>query len=553
MLLTILSGVCLLLWGLRTVKRAVLRGYGAQVQAIIAAGTKNRIFAFVCGFGTTLFLQSSTATALLASSFVGRGLMKVTGGIAVMIGADVGTSIVAQVLSFDMRWLAPCLLSFGIILHLIFDNGSHKRFVARIIMGIGFMLTALAIIKTAAAPLSTSETLPLILNPLEAEPILALLIAVLLTYVMHSSLSAILLFAALAAHNVLSFELALTFMIGANFGAGIIPLIAVIRDTPQAVQIPLSNLIMRFIMAVIFMAGLPFIIAELQATGWGPLQMLMTAHIGFNVAIAILFMPFIGTLARLVEKLSPSLDDDADETVKPRYLDKKDFGTPSVALASATRETLRMADMVQEMLEDTITVFKTNDMALLEKVRAEDNIIDSLYEQIKIYMAQLSQEFMSTQEAQRYVQVLTFSTNLEHAGDVIDKNLMPLALKKIKRQIDFSKEGLKEIEHIHRLVIESVELAQSIFVSNDVEQAKKLLLDKHDIREAEITGMATHIERLGEGVPDTISTSSLHVDIIRDYRRINSYMCTVAYPLLEEEGYQRSRHYFSKKDMKEKS
>ena len=219
-------------------------------------------------------------------------------------------------------------------------------------------------------------------------------------------------------------------------------------------------------------------------------------------------------------------------------------------MASATRETLRLGDLVQQMLEDTITVFKTNDMYLLEKVRDEDNTIDELYGQIKIYMAQLSQEFMDVNEAQRYVQVLTFSTNLEHVGDVIDKNLMPLALKKIKRQINFSEEGLKEIERVHTMVCESVDLAQSIFVSSDKDMARRLLQDKHDIRDLEITGMAKHIERLGEGVPDTISTSSLHVDIIRDYRRINSYMCTVAYPILEQDGENcRSKHYMKTKEL----
>ena len=534
MLLTILSGVCLLLWGLRTVKRAVLRGYGAQVQAIIAAGTKNRIFAFVCGFGTTLFLQSSTATALLASSFVGRGLMKVTGGIAVMIGADVGTSTVAQVLSFDMRWLAPCLLSFGIILHLIFDNGSHKRFVARIIMGIGFMLTALAIIKTAAAPLSTSETLPLILNPLEAEPILALLIAVLLTYVMHSSLSAILLFAALAAHNVLSFELALTFMIGANFGAGIIPLIAVIRDTPQAVQIPLSNLIMRFIMAVIFMACLPLIIAELQATGWGPLQMLMTAHIGFNVAIAILFMPFIGTLARLVEKLSPSLDDDADETVKPRYLDKKALSSPSAALSCATRETLRMSEVLESMLGKIYMAFSRHDEEAIEKIRQQDDIIDNLFAEIKDYIIRLTREELSDKEADQSMRIMNFATNMEYCGDIIESSLMDNAAKMARRKDQFSEEGLKEIKAFHEKVSSNLKLAQSIFLSSDPILAKQLLEEKRGLVIAERESTVNHMKRLREGLPQTMATSGMHTDVIRDLRRINTYITSIAYGILDK-------------------
>lgn len=534
-LLTILSGVCLLLWGLRTIKRAVLRGYGAQVQSAIAAGTKNRFMAFACGFGATLFLQSSTATALLTSSFVGRGLMTVTAGLAVMIGADVGTSIVAQVLSLDMRWLAPALLSLGIILHLIFDNGSHKRYAARIIMGLGFMLTALAVIKTAAAPLSESETLPLILSPLEAEPILALLIAILITYIMHSSLSAILLFATLAANSVLSFELALTFMIGANFGAGIIPLIAVLRDTPQAVQIPLGNLIMRFIMAVLFLIGLPYIIVQLQSTGWGTLQMLMSAHIGFNIGIALLFMPFIGLLAKACERLSPAIEDNSNADTKPRYLDKKALSSPSAALSCATRETLHMSEILESMLAKTYTAFSRHDEDAIEKIRQQDDVLDSLFAAIKDYIIRLTREELNDKEADQSMRIMNFATNMEYCGDIIESSLMDNAAKMARRKDQFSDEGLKEIKSFHEKVSDNLKLAQSIFLSSDPVLAKQLLDYKRGLVIAERESTVNHMKRLREGLPQTMATSGMHTDVIRDLRRINTYITSIAYGILNND------------------
>ncbi len=549
-LLNIIAGVCLLLWGVGLLRLGVTYGFGASIRSVLARSTNNRIKSFFSGMAITALLQSSTATVLIISGFASQGMVKTAAGLGMVLGADVGTTLVAQFFSLDLRFLIPMVMIAGFISFSMKKKSTLKN-IGRILIGAALMLFALGWIHDAAEPLKTSDLLPQILGALEKDPFFAVFIAALLTWLTHSSLAIVLLLMSFVASGVLPVMLALYMVLGANLGGTIPPILATLKDNPEALRIPVGNLLIRVAGVIAIFMFIPLVQPYMQQLDSDASRQVVNFHTAFNLVLALLFLPLTGVIGQLCSKLIPD-SIEKDDPSKARYLDKKDFGTPSVALASATRETLRMADMVQEMLEDTITVFKTNDMALLEKVRAEDNIIDSLYEQIKIYMAQLSQEFMSTQEAQRYVQVLTFSTNLEHAGDVIDKNLMPLALKKIKRQIDFSKEGLKEIEHIHRLVIESVELAQSIFVSNDVAQAKKLLLDKHDIREAEITGMATHIERLGEGVPDTISTSSLHVDIIRDYRRINSYMCTVAYPLLEEEGYQRSRHYFSKRDIKEK-
>ena len=534
-LLTILSGVCLLLWGLRTVKRAVLRGYGAQVQAAIALGTQNRLYAFMCGFVTTLFLQSSTATALLASSFVGRGLMTVTAGIAIMIGADIGTAVVAQLLSFDMRWLAPLMLSTGIILHLIFDDGSQKRFIARIIMGLGFMLTALAIIRTAAAPLSLSSTLPLILSPLDAEPVLALLIAIIITYVMHSSLSAILLFATLAASGVLTFHLALLFMIGANLGGAIIPLLAVIRDTPKAAQIPIGNLIMRFLMAGIFITALPLIISQLLATGWDTLQMVMAAHIAYNVGIAVIFMPFISKIAAVCEKLSPSVDDESNEQFKPRYLDKKALSSPSAAISCATRETLHMSEILESMLERSYIALSRLDEGTINKVIEQDDILDTLYAAVKDYIIRLTREELNDKEADQCMRIMNFATNLEYCGDIIESSLMENAAKISRRKDRFSEEGLKEIKAFHERVYANFKLAQSIFLSSDPVLAKQLLDHKRGLVAAEKESTANHMKRLREGLPQTVATSGMHTDVIRDLRRINTYITSIAYGVLKDE------------------
>ena len=534
--------MCLLLWGVALVRLGITHGFGAELRRALAVSTSNRIKSFFSGVVITAFLQSSTATVLIVSAFAKQSMVTATAGLAMVLGADVGTTLVAQVFSFDLSFLVPVFMIVGYFCFTVKNSGRVKN-LGRVLIGLALMLFALSWIKESAIPLKTSDILPVILQALENDPVFAVLLIAVLTWISHSSLAVILLLMSFVASGVLPLMLGFYMVLGANLGGVIPAIIATMKDSPEVRRIPLGNLFIRGCGVLLVFFLIPYIKPYFYEFGDIPARQIVNFHTVFNVALALVFLPFTGIISNLMAKIIPD-GIEADDLKKARYLDDKDIETPSVALASATRETLRMADIVQDMLDDTIRVFKTNDMTLLEKVREEEETIDKLYTQIKLYMAKLSQEFMDPKEAKRYVQVLTFSTNLEHAGDVIDKNLMPLALKKIKRQIDFSEEGMKEIEHIHHLIMESVQLAQSIFVSDDVELAQKLLEDKRLIREAEISGMATHIERLSEGVPETMSTSSLHVDIIRDYRRINTYMCTVAYPLLEDEENSRSKKFF---------
>ena len=520
----------------------VMHGFGADLRRILAASTSNRIKSFFSGMAITTLLQSSTATVLIVSAFASQGMINAAAGLAMVLGADVGTTLVAQVFSLKISFLIPVFMITGFVMFTFKKLGKLKNF-GRICIGAALMLFALGWIRDAAEPLKHSEILPQVLGALDKDPFFAVVLAAIMTWLMHSSLAMVLLLMSFVMSGVLPLSVGLYMVLGANLGGTIPPILATLRDNPEALRVPVGNLLIRLAGVTVLFFNLPLVQPYLDNFGTDVSRQIVNFHTMFNFGLALAFLPFTGVVSRICSKLIPDIVE-SDDLRKARYLNDKDMSTPSVALAAATRETLRMADIVQEMLEDTIHVFKTNDIALLEKVRNEDDTIDALYTQIKLFMAKLSQETMDPQEARRYVQVLTFSTNLEHAGDVIDTNLMPLALKKIKRQISFSNKGLEEIEYIHQRVVESVQLAQSIFVSDDIDLAKKMLDDKRIIRDAEISGMATHIERLSDGVPETIATSSLHVDIIRDYRRINSYMCTVAYPLLEDDESTRSKKYF---------
>ncbi len=530
-LLNIAGGVSLLLLGLTMLRLGMTRGFGASLRQFIARSTRSRIKAFASGAFVTMLLQSSTATILIVTSFAAQDLISTSAALAVILGADVGTTIVAQLLSFDISWLAPLLIISGYILYRR-ERSSKLKNIGRILVGLAFMFIALGWIRESAEPLKHSATLPLILKPLANDAILAVGVSAIITWVLHSSLAFVLLLVSLVGSSVLPLELGLVMVLGANVGGTVAPMLAALKDTPAAKRIPVGNIIMRLTGVVLVLPFIDLAQPALESFGIDPGRQIVTFHMLFNLALALLFLPLAGIVAAACKKIVPDRLDN-DDPGQPKYLDKNALDTPSIALASAVRETLRMADMIEVMLSDSIRAFKANDEEKVSSVTEQDDIIDNLYTAIKNYLARLNEEFMDASEAQRYLQIFTFATNIEHAGDIIDKNLMASALKKIRKNQKFSSKGLQEIEDIHAMVMDTVRLSQSVFVSEDKELAKRLLKQKDYLRNAEAKASVSHIERLREGIPETFATSSLHIDIIRDLRRINTHLCNIAYPVLE--------------------
>lgn len=542
-LLSIISGVCLMLWGVRMVKLGFTRAYGPALRQIIAKGTSNRITAMGSGLFATLLLQSSTATALILTSFADRGMIKVAAALAVIIGADIGTSVLAQIFTFDLGWLAPCLLIVGIIAHMIYEHGGKMRHAARITIGLGFVLMSLSIIREVSVPLKESEILPLIIKPLSDEYALALIVAALLTWLMHSSLAAILLFSTLSAAGIIPLYLTLVMILGANIGAAMTPIIATLKDSPLARRIPIGNMLMRILTSIAIFPFLYMFEDYFAGSGIEKDRIAVTFHMIFNILLALLFLPWVNSIAKLAEKIMPDSKQE-DSPYEPQYLDEGAIHSPPVALTCAARETLRLADHLEKMLNNTILMLETNDQSLLKETRKHDNIIDSLYKSIKIYMTKITQEEFDRKEADKYIQILTFSTNLEHSGDIVEKSMLHLVEKKIRKQDHFSEEGFNEIKEIHKMVVNNLRLAQNLFLAQDKSLAKQLLAEKKILRTAEKKSTVSHFNRMQSGLAATIATSSLHLDIVRDYRRINTYITSVAYAILDKG--ENTHHWFER-------
>jgi phosphate:Na+ symporter len=249
----------------------------------------------------------------------------------------------------------------------------------------------------------------------------------------------------------------------------------------------------------------------------------------------VLFIGLLDPVAAFLVRLLPEKKR-PDDISAPRYLDDAALETPSLALANAARETLRMGDTVEAMLRDVMTAIMNNDRALAGNVSRLDNVVDRLNEAIKLYITKLTRDALDEREGRRAMEIVSFTINLEHIGDIIDKNLSELAIKKIKRRYQFSAEGAAELTAFHKRVCESLQAAFGVFMTGDVEAARKLIREKAELRKAELDAADRHFERLREGRPETLETTSLHLDILSDLKRIHSHICSVAYPVLEAAG-----------------
>jgi phosphate:Na+ symporter len=534
-LLDLAGGIALLLWGLHMVQSGILRAFGADLRRVLAIALRNRFTAFLAGIGVTALLQSSTATALMTATFLGDGLVGLVPALAIMLGANVGTTLIVQVFSFDVSAVAPVLLVIGVI---AFKNSTRTRIrdVGRVAIGLGLMLLSLHILLDTLAPAENAPNIRALLAAITGMPVLNVIFGAILAWAGHSSVAVVLLVISLSYSNFITPIVAFALVIGANLGSAINPLIegGGFRN-PIGRRLPLGNLINRVVGCALVLPFLEPIVKTLMGVDPNPVRLIADFHTLFNLALAAIFIVPLPIFAKLLEWLLPEPAASADPST-PIYLDMAAVGTPSLALTCAARETLHMGDLVETMLRQTIVALMTEDRKLVSEIERTDNAVDKLYEAIKLYVTKTTRESLDDREGRRAMEIIAFAINLEHIGDIVDKNLMELAAKKIKNRLKFSDDGAAELQNFHRRVLNNLKLALGVFISGDVKIARQLIEEKVAIREAERLASENHLARLREGRLESIETSSLHLDILRDLKRIHSHICSVAYPVLETTG-----------------
>ena len=531
-LIDLLGAGALLLWGLRMIKTGVMRAFGASLRLWIAKGTGNRFTAVLSGIMATLALQSSTATAVITASFASNGAINPRMAQAVMLGANVGTSIAAVILSLDVHWFASAMILIGVTVFSLSKYARGKG-VGRAVLGLGLMLLALQLVGNVTDPLRESEVMIAILSGLADAPAFALIIAAILAFVSSSSLAVVLFVALLASAGIVPAPLAVTLVAGANLGGAIPPLLAVLREGTEARRLTLANLVVRAIGAIVLTIFAVPAASLLQAILPGTNALTIAAHIGFNLALLALFLPLLGPIGKLAALAIPK---PATPERGTRYLDDTVLDTPTIALAAAARETLRVSDIVLRMLQGSLDALRKPGPATRSTVSLLDDDVDALNQAIKLYLTRLDQTDLDDDDARRSAEIMSFAINLEHVGDIVESGLCDVAGKIAKRQLKFSTEGLSEIVALYEKTILNMQLSQTVFMTRDPQLARQLVAAKVDVRRLEARSASTHIQRVRERVPASVETSSMHLDILRDLKRINAHLASVAYPILETKG-----------------
>jgi phosphate:Na+ symporter len=535
-LLDLMGGVALLLWGLHMVLTGVLRAFGPHLRLFLGKALSNRFSAFGAGLGLTALLQSSTATGLMTTPLAADGVVSLVPALAIMLGANVGTTLIVQVLSFNVFAVAPALFIVGLI---TFRAGSQglTRALGRIAIGLGLTLLALHILVDTLAPAEQAPLVRSLMAAVTHDPVLCIVIAAALSWAAHSSVALVLLIMSLAYSHFVSPEAALALVLGANLGSAINPLLeGVSQADPANRRLPLGNLVNRLVGVLIALPLLPFLAREATALQPDAAKMTAEFHMAFNIALALIFIGLLDPLAWLLERLLPERKRATDPSL-PRYLDEGAIDAPSLAISNAARETLSMGDCIETMLTRVMTAIMTNDRKLAGEVSKADNVVDRLTEAIKLYIAKLTRGSLDEREGRRAMEIVSFAINLEHIGDIIDKNLCELALKKSKRQQQFSSEGAAELVSFHKRVCESLRIALGVFMAGDVEAARCLIKEKAELRSIELAAGERHFERLREGRPESIETSSMASGCSAGPQADSfAHLCSVAYPVLEAAG-----------------
>jgi phosphate:Na+ symporter len=533
-LLNLLAAIALLVWGTHLVRTGVLRVFGANLRRILARSMGNRFTAALSGIGVTALVQSSTATSLMTSSFVGQGLIALPAALAVMRGADVGTALMAVFFSFDLSWLSPLFIFVGVVLFLSRQDATVGR-IGRVLIGLGLMLLALRLVVEATEPLIAAPAVRALLSSLNSDVLLEITVGAVLAVMAYSSLAVVLLIAALAASSAVPLDVALGLVLGANLGSGLLAVLTTAKSAAEVRQVTVGNLFFKLLGVAMVAPCIGLWLRHVHP--WLPdnTSTVVLFHLAFNLAISLGFIGLTQQVARWVQKLVPKAEAPASQT-RLQHLDPSALSTPSLAISCAAREAMHQADVVETMLNGVLTVIKTNDLRLAEELRKMDDSVDELYSSIKYYLTKISREALAEEESRRWTDIISFTINMEQIGDIIERVLLDIEDKKIRKSRSFSEAGMAEISELHARLLDNLRLGMSVFLNGTVRDAQKLLEEKARFRDLERAYASTHLARLTDNTVQSIETSSLHIDLISDLKRINSHICSIAYPILDSAG-----------------
>jgi phosphate:Na+ symporter len=534
-ILNIAGAAALLIWAVRLVRTGFERAFGGQLRLWLRRSTSNRFAAAASGVGAAVLLQSSTAVAMLMAGFISAGAIGSVAGMAIVLGADLGSALVALILNSRLAGVTPVLLLAGV---LIFLRSTRKqlRQIGRIMIGLALVFLSLDLIRDASLPMAQSAGARSVMLYLANDLFSAFVLAAAFAWLVHSSVAAVLLFATLATQGALPPAAAFAMVLGANLGGALIAVLLTLQSAAAVRQVIWANLVLRGGGAVVALWAISAGQIPFALLGENAGQQALHLHLLFNAMLLILCLPLVGPISRMTALLiQDAQSPDAAETYRSA-LDPSVQHEPKRAYACAVRELVEIGSRVEAMMRQILPLFQTYDDQMAQSIQASLRHIETRSLEIRIYLSKVRDGESAEDGDTRAFDLSTTAINLEASADVIARKAVALAQRKSLKGVNFSAEGWREITDFHDVVLRNVQQGIAVLMSEDVGLARELVEEKEKVRNIERDLQSRHLDRLCRGLADTKETSAIHLELLRAFKSLNTSFAMIGYPLLRKSG-----------------
>lgn len=518
------GGLAIFLIGMEMMTEALRLIVGGKARIVIEKLTSNRFMGLLTGAGITAVVQSSSVTTVLIVGFISAGLMSFVESIPVILGSNIGTTITAQVIAFNVTTWALALVAGGFLLTQVAKREKRKAQGAAII-GLGLVFFGMVVMGEAVSPLRTYEPF---INAMESldNLFLAILVGAIFTALVQSSSATTGIVIVLASQGLISLEAGVGLIMGANIGTSVTALLAAIGKPREAQRAAVAHLVFNVAGVLIWLPFLGLLVSWVESLGGGISREVANAHTIFNVLNALIFLPFVTQFAALITRMVP--DKPQVGAIAPKYIDAGLLRTPNIALAKARMEILRMASRVQGMLVDFLPAILDGDIDTMADVEERDDEVDELHGLVLEYLGRISQEKLSEDSGAELVDLLEATNALEAIGDLVETNMIALGYERIESSVTVSVETRSLIERYHQLVVEAFEMALVAVIQKDQGAARTVAGMKREIRNLEDEIMVHQNERLVADEPNRIATYRFELDLITNLKRVYYFARRIA-------------------------
>jgi len=534
--LHVAGAAALLIWAVRLVRTGVERAFSVPLRRWLRRSSDSRLMASGTGAAAAVMLQSSTAVAILVTNFAASGTIVASAALAMMLGADLGSAVVAQILLVRQSWLVPVLLLAGVALFL---RGQERRVrqIGRILIGLSLIFVSLDMIRVATDPLRDSSGMAAAMGYLGRDLLTSFALGAVFAWVVHSSVAAVLLFVTLVLQGVMPMPAAVAMVLGANLGGSFIAYVLTLAQPLEARRVVVAESGACAVGGAALVLGAIILFnPPLEWLGASSARVVINLHLAFNLLLAVLLIPLVGPVTRAATALMPPKADPAGALVRVSALDPVALDTPDRAMACAAREVLRIGEEIETMLRSVIGMYQTWDDATAAAIELQEKAVDRMHFETKLYLAQINRGQLDEATARRSMELSTIAINLEAAGDAIARSMLGLARRMHVSGVAFSEPGWREICDFHDRVLSNVQLALNVLMTLEPDAARELVAEKEAVREIEQALQRSHLGRLRQGLAESIETSNIHQETLRALKTVNTSFSMVAYPILAESG-----------------